>query len=507
MERAIRAGDLTITPRFRLPEDPPEAFVVAAYAPTYYGDTPPRTPAQRAAQFRGFGIQLIRFARGVDGCLAGLDLEGLGLRLLDRSAPPESQELCLIPLGRSGELLHDQEEFSFGDRTYALEFTAPGLALVDDRRAWTTLGGGLLLSLALSFALALWLRARGLKAQVAASLRLGQYTLGRKLAEGGMGSIYEAKHALLRRPTAVKLIRDGASGPEARVRFEREVQATSELQHPNSVAVYDFGRTPEGVFYCAMELIDGLALEEVVARDGPLPPERAVGLMIQACDALAEAHARGLVHRDVKPDNLMISVQGGLPDFVKVLDFGLVKEATQAGSQGITLAEGVGTPLYMSPEVLTDPGGLEAPADVYSCGATLYYLLCGEPVFNGKSALQVALAHAQDPPLPLGQRRAGIPPELEALVMRCLEKDPALRPADAGVLRAELEALRLPPWGRARAEAWWKTRGPILKAELRRAREVAFGAEESSAAAVEVELKERRGETLTVLAGKKHSGR
>ena len=286
--------------------------------------------------------------------------------------------------------------------------------------------------------------------------QLGQYTLEEKLGAGGMGTVYKAKHAMLRRPTAVKLLDVGRMSDTAVARFEREVQLTATLTHPNTVAIFDYGRTPEGVFYYAMEYLDGVDLDDLVTRHGPLPEARVAHLLRQACGALAEAHHAGMVHRDVKPANVFLTARGGMRDFVKVLDFGLVKTA-DASEANLTSANAItGTPLYLSPEGITAPEDVDARADVYAVGAVAYYLLCGQPPFAGKTVAEILLKHVNAKPEPFAARGVTVSAAFEALVFRCLAKAPADRPRTAGVLLAELDACPVAgEWSAAAAAAWW----------------------------------------------------
>jgi serine/threonine protein kinase len=215
---------------------------------------------------------------------------------------------------------------------------------------------------------------RHLQAAVLQAKQLGQYTLEDKLGAGGMGTAYRARHAMLRRPTAVKLLDPAQQSDAAVARFERDVQATSALTHPNTIQIFDYGRTPDGIFYYDMDILEETNLDALVARAGPLPEARALYLLKQACGSLAEAHADGLVHRDVKRANLFLTRRGGMADFVKVLDFGLVKAAGGADEAHLTAANAVtGTPLYLSPEAVNEPDRLDARADVYAFGAVAYY--------------------------------------------------------------------------------------------------------------------------------------
>jgi hypothetical protein len=309
----------------------------------------------------------------------------------------------------------------------------------------------------------------GLRRDVRDARRLGQYTLVERLGEGGMGVVYRAEHALLRRPTAVKLL-PATKRLDSIARFEREVQLMAELTHPNTVAIYDYGRTDVGVFYYAMEYLEGIDLEGLVEVGGPQPSGRVIHLLRQVCGSLEEAHERGLIHRDVKPANLFLCRKRGEPDTVKVLDFGLVKD-TSADDPSLSTANGVlGTPLYMSPEAFTNPAAVDARSDLYSLGAVAYLLLAGAPVFSGSSSIEVLTKHLHLAPENPSQRLGrGIPADLEAVVMSCLEKAPEKRPASARALRDALAGCAsVPPWQAAEAEAWWREHAE--RVEIRRQR-------------------------------------
>jgi serine/threonine-protein kinase len=284
--------------------------------------------------------------------------------------------------------------------------------------------------------------------------QVGQYALKRKLGEGGMGEVYLAEHRLLKRPCAVKFIRaELAAHPATAARFAREVQAVTGLTHVNTVRVYDYGRADDGSFYYVMEYLDGPTLERLVREHGPLPPGRAVHLLRQLCGALAEAHASGLVHRDLKPGNILVARLGGVCDVAKLLDFGLVLDETAADAGDRLTRAGVvlGTPAYMAPEQAAGEP-VDARGDVYSLGAVAYYALTGQPPFAGKSPLQVMAAHRTTPAPPLD----GAPADLAAVVARCLAKDPADRFPTAGALERALAGCGCArDWTAERAAAWW----------------------------------------------------
>ncbi len=297
--------------------------------------------------------------------------------------------------------------------------------------------------------------------------RLGSYQLDELLGAGGMGEVWRGSHARLKRPAAIKLIKPeklGGSDERARAtalqRFEREAQATAELGSPHTVTVYDFGRTGDGTFYLVMELLDGFDLETLVEQHGPQPPERVVHLLTQVCHSLGDAHGHGLVHRDIKPANIYACRLGLDVDFVKVLDFGLVKhiEPEQGDEPGLTKEDVVtGTPAYMPPEVALGTEPTDERADIYMVGCVAYWLLTGKLVFEGANAVAVISNHIHAEPEPPSRRAAvTLPAALDELVMDCLAKDPEQRPQSIAELRRRLAQVALdPPWTQERAAAWW----------------------------------------------------
>ncbi len=297
-----------------------------------------------------------------------------------------------------------------------------------------------------------------LRSEAFQARQLGQYRLTQLIGSGGMGEVYLAEHEMMKRPVAIKVIRPNrAHDPSALVRFEREVRATSRLSHWNTIEIFDYGRTADGTFYYVMEYLPGLSIADLVERHGPLPAERVIYLLQQTCDALTEAHALGLIHRDIKPGNLFAAQRGGYFDVAKVLDFGLAKRMVSANESVQLTSEGsiTGSPLYMAPEQATG-GEPDARSDVYSLGAVAYFMLTGLPPFPGDNAIKVMIAHASEPVLPPSAHRADLPADIEAVVMRSLSKNPADRFQDtASLAQALLACQSAGQWHRDHAAQWW----------------------------------------------------
>jgi serine/threonine-protein kinase len=302
---------------------------------------------------------------------------------------------------------------------------------------------------------------------------LGSYELVERLGAGGMGEVWLARHRLLARRVAIKLIRadrlgDG-SGEQARLtlqRFEREAQATAALTSPHTIRLFDFGVTDQGAFYYVMELLNGRDLESLVDEFGPLPPARALFLVSQICRSLAEAHALGLVHRDIKPANAYVCRMGLEYDVVKVLDFGLVRHESAGVAPTLLtdVAATMGTPAYMAPEVILGSGEVDRRADVYAIGCVAYFLLTGVHVFGGRTPMKVLMQHVQEAPLPPSRRIEQVmPPGVDDMVMACLDKDPERRPRDASsLLDRVLNCPTSDEWDQASARRWWKAHLPQL---------------------------------------------
>jgi serine/threonine-protein kinase len=295
------------------------------------------------------------------------------------------------------------------------------------------------------------------------------YELQKPLASGTMGEVWLARHRQLGRDVALKRIKPGHIDEEDTRRFVREARVLSALRSPHTVEVFDFGVQNNGELFYAMELLDGIDLQTAIREHGPIPPERVVHLLMQACASLQEAHDQGLVHRDIKPANFMICRYGGEFDFLKILDFGLVKKPPGMGSHaGITRAATVlGTPAYVAPESLNGSKFVDRRADLYALGAIGFFLLTGRLVFDHDRPMAMVRAHLSETPPPASAHsKFQVPPELDALLLACLAKNPDERPTDAAAVRARLEQVPLADaWSQARAAAWWNEQMPKDLAE------------------------------------------
>jgi serine/threonine-protein kinase len=297
-----------------------------------------------------------------------------------------------------------------------------------------------------------------LRSQLGRRRKLGPYELQRQIGEGGVATVYLARHDLLKRPTAVKLLKPARATDEMIARFEREVQLASSFSHPNTVEIFDYGRTRDGLFYYAMEYLDGLTVSQVLERINFFSVARSIHVLRQVCAGLSEAHGKGLVHRDVKPENIMVCRYGGEFDFVKILDFGLVKSMSQPHSRDLTRSQRIlGTPLYMAPERLRDPTDVDARADIYAVGAVAYLMLSGKRLFDAAEDFALTSKILNEEPARLSAvAPQPVPRELELLVMACLEKDRANRPQGVAGLIEALDALAAEHrWTQREAQEWW----------------------------------------------------
>lgn len=327
--------------------------------------------------------------------------------------------------------------------------------------AFEVLFGLVLVSMTTAASTSLW----AVRVRMREARYLGQYRIERGIGEGGMSYVYLARHAHLDRPAAVKVLKPYLATDEALTRFQREAQLCSQLSHPNTIEIYDYGNTRDGRWYYAMEYLHGISLQDLVHRDGPLPVARAIHALRQACGSIQEAHERGWVHRDVKPSNLMLCVRAGEHDVMKVLDFGLIKQVRDAHSRDITqYSKILGTPLYMAPERLRNPADADARVDIYALAAVAYFAIAGRPPFDAETDHDVIYRVLNDPAPSLA--RAGVrdaPAALEVLIARCLEKDRELRPATIGEVRRALDEIAEgAPWTEADARTWWASRGAQL---------------------------------------------
>ncbi len=355
------------------------------------------------------------------------------------------------PIGVLVIQLYRGASYAFPDQPYP-----PG-HFIDMLMQNQMLLGGSVAVAAVASRVNLGLRQRSYQAQ-----QLGQYEIHGSVGAGAMGEVFLARHAMLKRPTAVKLLRPDITGEGVLKRFEQEVQQTSRLTHPNTVEIFDYGHTPEGVFYYAMEYLDGADLRDIVELDGPMPPGRVIHVLSAACGALGEAHSKGIVHRDIKPANIMLCEQGGEHDVVKILDFGLVKNLgvfTAQGGEARSEDEKriIGTPETMAPEAVRE-GGVSRLSDLYSLAVVGYFLLTGKPIFDADSVAEFIRQHQVSLPIPPTKRLASVPKDIEAIILRCLAKDPGQRPTSTLVLRKQLLACEdAGTWTPEDAASWWKS--------------------------------------------------
>jgi serine/threonine-protein kinase len=328
----------------------------------------------------------------------------------------------------------------------------------------------------------------GLRERIREIRKLGQYTLAEKIGEGGMGVVFRATHAFLRRPAAIKLLLPGRASPSDLARFEREVQHTSRLRHPNTISILDYGHSEDGIFYYVMEYIDGVDLERLVAAGGPLEAPRAIHILAQASGALAEAHLLGLVHRDIKPANIMLTARPDEPDVVKVVDFGLVKTLqTALDESAVTFVDAlIGTPACLAPEAITAPETVDGRADIYALGVVGYFMLTGQRLFEGKTLIEICSKHLSEAPTPPSVRLGrAIAADLEQVILACLAKAREDRPASAQALRAALLACEdAARYDADAAREWWRDRARRTERDA--------PAPEAHAATIEIDLSERK---------------
>jgi CHASE1-domain containing sensor protein len=467
---AILTGTPLVTSKFRLVEDPEGVFSVAVYYPLYADSDVPGSAAERERQVRGFAIALYRLSPLMNAALSGTSLEPGAVALLDEDASLSRADALLFgsTFALAPQDFAFRREIHFGGRAWQLVTSRAAPPMLAVALPSVVIGslGSVLVALLLALAGSL----RKSRERFEALEALGPYTLLRELAGGGMGRVFEARHSLLRRRAAIKVIAHEHATEEQLRRFDLEAKTTSELCHPNTVVVFDYGRTRRGDFYYAMEFVNGINWEHLVHEYGAQPAARVRHLLVQACGSLSEAHGLGLVHRDIKPGNLMVGVNGGIFDFVKVLDFGLVR--VMRGVEAGRSAPGVllGTPRYMAPEAFASSHS-GPRADIYALGCVAYFLLVGHEPFTAKTDAGIAMLHLTQMPASLqGRGKGDIPESFERLVMRCLAKSPDDRFSSAAQLMRALSELDLPAWTQADAAAFWANVGAREDATEERSR-------------------------------------
>ena len=452
---ATHAGTPTVTSKFRLVEDPEGVFSVAVYDPLYVDGEVPVDITTRDQRLRGFAIALYRLSPLMKAALSGTTLAPNAVSLIDLD--PQLSPADALLFGKAGAANRNgfvfRRELHFAGRAWALVTSRAGPSWFAAMAPGLVVGGvgSVLIALLVGLAGSLKKSRQRFRALEA----LGPYRLLGEIGAGGMGRVFEARHSLLRRRAAIKVIAQEQATEEQLRRFDLEAKTTSSLCHPNTVVVFDYGRTRRGDFYYAMEFVNGITFERLVNRYGAQPAARVRHLLVQACGSLSEAHGLGLVHRDGKPGNLMGGVNGGIFDFVKVLDFGLVRvtRGVEAGMSGAGVL--LGTPRYMAPEAFaTSHSGPRA--DLYGLGCVAYFLLSGQDPFTAKTDAGVATLQLTQMPASLKGRGLGdITPAFERVIMRCLAKSPDDRYASAAQLMRALSELELPTWTQADAAMFW----------------------------------------------------
>jgi len=446
--RALERGEITLAPSTSLIRDSPSRSTVAVFAPLAsrpLASTDPRIPRP------GLAVVVVDVERAIAPALDRAARDSMRIELVDGDAPSDRIFLSTPRDRRTDEASTSfVDRFRIHNRNAVLRFTPAEGTITAGPMPAIVATCAVLLAILTTLAMLLAQNARRFRAAMRSSRELGPYRLIRRIGQGGMGTVYQAEHALLRRPTAVKVISDDRDSKGALERFEREAKLTSQLTHPNTIVVFDYGRTADGVFYYAMEYLRGFTIDDIVKTGGPQPPARVVHILRQIAGSLAEAHASGLVHRDVKPANVMICKRGGIHDFVKVLDFGLVKDIFGQEVMSLSVAgQTLGTPRYMAPETFVDCERPTPAADVYAVGAIGYYLLTGHEMIEGPTMAAILAHHVSGVSIPPSVRvgeASTIPPELDELILRCLSRDKSARPRDGEELLRALDRCGVAAW-------------------------------------------------------------
>ncbi|MCP4192470.1 MAG: protein kinase [Planctomycetaceae bacterium] len=490
IKQALDSGNVAVSGRLVIPSDGGDMPGVALYMPVGRGEWAEGMPG-----YQGVVAVTLLIDPIMDEVLNGNYMQGTRVILAeDATADPGSVLFENAHPTKASPLagnLRWEDRFSIGNQEWMLRVIAETGSDWNSRTiAWFVLAAGTIASFVGALGTVGLGTILGLRQRVEAAVELGQYKLEEKIGEGGMGEVYRASHAMLRRPTAVKLLRAKNNTSAAISRFEREVQSTSQLVHPNTIVIFDYGRTPDGTFYYAMEYLEGVDLGHAVDFSGAMPAARVIHLLLQVCGSLHEAHEAGLVHRDIKPPNIMLCQRGGQTDIVKVLDFGLVKDVAERDGQVTQVNAITGTPLYMSPEAISNSPAVDARSDLYSLGAVGYLLLGGQPLFAAKNAVEVMHAHLHTKPEPLSEKLGRpVAADLEAVIMACLEKDPARRPQSAEELTEALRSCKaFGQWSTNQALDWWR-RYKVCKSD---SHQIASTATETKLdLTVEIDLTER----------------
>ena len=455
VQRSTDSASVSVSAKMRLVEDPPDVYSFAVYMPIYSAG-PTTTASERRERIEAHAIALYRIAPLVRSALERADLSGADVALIDhaRGLPLQQQILFQTRKGADAperDHLRYAQDIRFADGNWTVLLSREAKLPIAPLFGWAV--SGLLASMLCSALMLGFARAARWRRKYQALKAMGQYTLLREIGSGGMGTVYEARHALLRRRAAIKVIASAEASEEEIQRFDREAQLTSQLSHPNSVVLFDYGRTERGDFYYAMEYVPGITLEALVQRQGPQATGRVRHLLLQICGALAEAHELGFVHRDIKPSNIMLTTRGGIYDFIKVLDFGLAKVTRAAEPQVSQVGAVIGTPRYMAPECFVSGSAISPRSDIYAVGCVAYFLLSGHDVFSQDDNAALAMAHLTTPPPPLGQAAVG----LERIVVRCLAKMPEQRYSSMRQLVAALERCELEGWSQVDAAERWES--------------------------------------------------
>lgn len=459
-KQACNTGQAVFSPRYRLIEDTDDIASVILYVPVWHGGRAPEDPAARCPTVAGAAILIFRVNDMLGETLDRVDRGDLAIAVFDGAGGPLLYERRPGSAAAAGRGARRDVDLPLYGRTWRVRV---GLAAV---AAWPTaplaIGGGLTAIAVIAACAVAWVLAN--RRRLRALTRLGQYRVDGEIGRGSMGVVYRAQHLLLGRPAALKLLAGNLVDAGSRARFEREVRLAAKLQHPSIVAVYDFGVTAEGLFFYAMELLDGVTVRELVA-DGPVPVARAAAFVRQIAEALREAHDKQIVHRDLAPANLMITVRGNQHDVVKILDFGLVKRIrTVAGDPDAEEPQSetgviIGTPGFIAPEVLRGRAADER-VDIYALGCIWYGLLAGQFPYRGATPDATIRAQLQAAPVPLRKLAPEVPIALAELITECMQPDPRLRLRSMREVLQRLDALGLPAWTAEDARKAWKALRP-----------------------------------------------